>query len=41
MMRAHATADFLVEAKKKGRASFYSEYEIQICAVQRENEFRR
>lgn len=30
-----------VEAKKKGRSTFYSEYKIQICAVQRENEFRR
>ena len=30
-----------VEAKKKGRASYYSEYKIQICVVQRENEFRR
>jgi len=30
-----------VEAKKKGRSSFYSEYKIQICAVQRETEFKR
>ena len=30
-----------IEAKKKGRSTFYSEYKIQICAVQRENEFRR
>ena len=30
-----------VEAKKKGRATFYSEYKIQICAVQRESEFKR
>ena len=28
-----------VEAKKKGRASFYSEYRIQICAVQRDSTF--
>jgi heme-degrading monooxygenase HmoA len=28
-----------VEAKKKGRASFYSEYRIQICTVQRESAF--
>jgi heme-degrading monooxygenase HmoA len=28
-----------VEAKKKGRASFYSEYRIQICAVQRDATF--
>jgi heme-degrading monooxygenase HmoA len=30
-----------MQAKKKGRASFYSEYRIQICALLRENEFRR
>jgi heme-degrading monooxygenase HmoA len=30
-----------VEAKKKGRLSFYSEYKIQICAVQRESDFKR
>ena len=28
-----------VEAKKKGRASFYSEYRIQVCSVQRESTF--
>src|SRR5688572_28154511 len=28
-----------VEAKKKGRADFYSEYKIQICTVQRESAF--
>ena len=28
-----------VEAKKKGRADFYSEYRIQICSVQRESSF--
>lgn len=28
-----------VEAKKKGRADFYSEYKIQICTVQRETSF--
>ena len=28
-----------VEAKKKGRASFYSEYKIQICKVERESTF--
>jgi heme-degrading monooxygenase HmoA len=28
-----------VEAKKKGRAAFYSEYKIQICTVQRESTF--
>ena len=30
-----------VEAKKKGRSTFYDEYKIQICEVQRESEFRR
>ena len=30
-----------VEAKKKGRSTFYAEYKIQICEVQRESEFRR
>ena len=28
-----------VEAKKKGRASFYTEYSIQICDVTRESRF--
>jgi len=28
-----------VEAKKKGRSSFYLEYRIQICSVQRDNAF--
>ena len=28
-----------VEAKKKGRASFYSEYRVQICHVQRDTAF--
>ena len=28
-----------VEAKKKGRADFYSEYKIQVCTVQREHVF--
>ena len=39
--RAWATNLQHVEAKKKGRSSFYAEYKIQICEVQRENEFRR
>ena len=39
--RAWAQLAEHVEAKKKGRASFYSEYKIQICALQRESEFRR
>lgn len=30
-----------LEAKKKGRSTFYSEYKIQICTVTRENEFKR
>jgi heme-degrading monooxygenase HmoA len=30
-----------VEAKKKGRSTFYAEYKIQICVVQRESEFKR
>lgn len=28
-----------VEAKKKGRASFYLEYRLQICSVQRDSAF--
>jgi len=28
-----------VEAKKKGRASFYAEYRIQVCNVQRDTIF--
>jgi len=28
-----------VEAKKKGRASFYTEYRLQNCAVQRDTSF--
>jgi heme-degrading monooxygenase HmoA len=28
-----------VEAKKKGRASFYSEYRVQVCSVQRDSAF--
>jgi len=28
-----------VKAREKGRASFYLEYRIQICAVQRESSF--
>lgn len=27
------------EAKKHGRASFYSEYDIKVCAVQRAHKF--
>ena len=28
-----------MEAKKKGRADFYSEYRIQVCTVQRQSDF--
>ena len=28
-----------VEAKKKGRAEFYTEYKLQVCSVQRESNF--
>jgi len=37
--RAWATQRDHVAAKKKGRASFYSEYRIQVCTVQRESAF--
>ena len=37
--RAWATEAQHVEAKKKGRESFYTEYRIQICSVSRESEF--
>jgi heme-degrading monooxygenase HmoA len=37
--RAWSTEMQHVEAKKKGRADFYSEYKIQICSVQRESTF--
>ena len=30
-----------VGAKKKGRSTFYAEYKIQVCALLRENAFRR
>ena len=39
--RAWAVHAEHVAAKKKGRASFYAEFKIQVCAVQRESEFRR
>ena len=29
-----------VEAKKKGRADFYVEYKVQVCAVLRESSFQ-
>jgi len=28
-----------LEAKKRGRSDFYSEYKIQVCTVQRQSEF--
>ena len=28
-----------VQAKKRGRAAFYSEYKIQVCSVLRQSEF--
>ena len=30
-----------VAAKKKGRSTFYAEYKIQICKVERESAFKR
>ena len=38
--RGWATQAQHVEAKKKGRASFYTEYSIQICSVTRESIFK-
>ncbi len=37
--RAWARQADHVEAKKKGRASFYSEFKLQICTVMRESYF--
>ncbi|HET9580021.1 MAG TPA: antibiotic biosynthesis monooxygenase [Usitatibacter sp.] len=37
--RAWARQADHVEAKKRGRASFYSEYRIQVCTVTRELSF--
>ena len=37
--RAWAVQREHVEAKKKGRSSFYQEYRIQVCSVQRESSF--
>jgi len=37
--RAWAVQREHVEAKKKGRSSFYQEYRIQVCSVQRETSF--
>jgi heme-degrading monooxygenase HmoA len=40
-MRAWATHPEHVEAKKKGRSSFFTEYRVQICSVQRDSAFPR
>ena len=37
--RAWSTQAQHVEAKKKGRADFYTEYRIQVCSVERESTF--
>ena len=37
--RGWATQAQHVEAKKKGRESFYTEYSIQVCSVTRETRF--
>ncbi|HET9652649.1 MAG TPA: antibiotic biosynthesis monooxygenase [Usitatibacter sp.] len=37
--RAWARQAEHVEAKKRGRAAFYSEYKIQVCTVSRELSF--
>jgi len=39
-VRAWAANSDHVLAKKKGRASFYSEYRIQICNVLKQSEFK-
>ena len=39
--RAWATHPQHVEAKKLGRDRFYSEYKIQVCALQRESAWSR
>ena len=38
-MRAWSIHAEHVEAKKKGRAQFYSEYDIKVCAVTRTHSF--
>lgn len=38
-LRAWSTHPEHVEAKKKGRASFYSEYDIKVCTMQRSHTF--
>lgn len=39
--RAWATNTEHVRAKAKGRESFYSEYRLQVCTVQRDSRFRK
>ena len=38
-MRAWATHPEHVEAKKKGRKTFFSEYRVQVCSVNRDSAF--
>ena len=38
-MRAWSAHPEHVEAKKKGRAGFYSEYDIKVCTVTRTHQF--
>ena len=38
-MRTWATFPEHVEAKKKGRQTFFTEYQVQVCAVQRQSTF--
>lgn len=38
-MRAWSTHPEHVEAKRRGRAQFYSEYDIKVCAVTRTHMF--
>ena len=37
--RAWSTEARHVEAKKKGRAAFYTDYKLQVCSVTRESVF--
>jgi len=39
-VRAWASHSDHLLAKKKGRASFYSEYRIQVCTVFKQSEFK-
>jgi len=40
-LRAWATHPEHVQAKKQGRGSFYAEYRVQVCSVQRNSAFSR